>query len=785
MPAVCNTLGLSQSEFYREHSRGLDAIVGEMASEREQSASLATGGDTTKPPVRNIPLPPTSLVGREQEAEAVRSQLMRDDVRLLTLVGTGGIGKTRLAIHVAAALADQFRHGVHFVDLAPANDAGLFVSAVAQSLRVSEANGKSLLDSLRGFLQDKQLLLLLDNFEHILAAAPLVAELMASAAGLKVLATSRVRLHLRGEHLFPVPPLALPDPTQPPVVESLMQYAAIALFVERATKVQPRFALTAENAAAVCTICTQLDGLPLAIELAAAHSRLLPPQAMVSKLEPRLPLLAGGQADLPARQKTLRNTLDWSHNLLQPDEQRLFHHLAVFAGGFTLGAAEAVCTALGMARLGVLNGLDSLVNGSLLQQEDYSQPEPRFHMLQTVREYAQEWLKKSGEAGYTRRQCLVYFLALAEEAEPELRGPQQEAWLDRLEREHDNFRAALAHGVAEEDATEDALRLAAALMRFWLQLGYLSEGREWLAGLQRSSVKVDRTVKAKALYAAGALAYNQGDYGVAVPLLEDCLELCRELGNHVGGADAQSLLGNVARQRGDFHRAAVLQQASLAAYRSTGDLTKTAAALNNLGLVMERLDEMERARQYYEESLAIKRQRGDELGAASSLHNLGELAARQGEFAAAEAYQRECLDITRRLGSKQGAALTLNELGNIALAREDTGSARNWYQEALTLLRDVKDRMRIAECLEGLAAVAEAEGDVERALTLAAAADALRDAVKAPLAAAKQERHDRLLTLARNRLGQASFRQAETRGRGMDMDAALAFGFSPNASGKR
>ncbi|HSH78927.1 MAG TPA: adenylate/guanylate cyclase domain-containing protein, partial [Herpetosiphonaceae bacterium] len=427
----------------------------------------------------NLPVQSTPLIGREQAVAALRDLLLRPGVRLVTLTGPGGTGKTRLGLQVAADLLDHFEHGVYFVNLAPISDPALVASAIAQPVAVREHGGKPLLESLKDYLRDKHLLLLLDNFEQVTAAAPLVADLLAAAPRLSVLVTSREVLHLYGEHDVAVLPLTLPDPGHPMPLERLTQYEAVRLFIERAQAARSDFAVTNENAPAVAEICYRLDGLPLAIELAAARIRLLPPQAMLQRLTSRLRLLIGGARNLPERQQTLRGAIAWSYDLLEQDEQTLFRRLAVFVGGFGLDAVEAVCNVPGDLDVDVLDAVESLVGKSLLR-EAAAADEPRLGMLETIREYALERLDQGGEADETRRRHAAYFLQVAEEAEPQLAGRQQIAWLNRLELEHDNLRAALRWAIDCGDAAT-ALRLVGSLSRFWHDRGYAGEGRQWLA----------------------------------------------------------------------------------------------------------------------------------------------------------------------------------------------------------------------------------------------------------------------------------------------------------------
>ena len=498
------------------------------------------------------------------------------------MTGPGGTGKTRLSLQVAAEVVEEFPDGAWFINLAPISDPTLVASAIAQTLRVTETAGTSLVESLQSALRNKSLLLLLDNFEQVLPAAPLVADLLAAAPGIKILVTSRASLGLYGEHDLHVPPLQLPDPKHLPSLDRLSQYEAVRLFIERAQAAKEDFAVTNENAPAVAEICVRLDGLPLAIELAAARVRLLPPRALLQRLSSRLKLLTGGGRNLPARQQTLRGAIDWSYSLLNPAEQTLFARLAVFVGGRTVDAVEAICNAAGDLPIDPLDGVGSLLDKSLLRQEEGPDGEARLVMLETIHEYARERLDVSGEGAALRRQHLAYFLALAEQAEPELRGAAQVAWLHRLETEHENLRAALQWALGTGEA-ELAVRLASALAWFWEQRSYLSEGRQWLATALALPHAVAPAVRAKALVGAGLLAFRQGDYAHATSLSEASLARYRELGDQQGMAGALANLGTVATEHRDYARARALLEESLELSRTLEDDEGIARALNHLG----------------------------------------------------------------------------------------------------------------------------------------------------------------------------------------------------------
>jgi len=666
----------------------------------------------------NLPVQPTVLIGREREVAMVQERLLEPATRLLTLTGPGGTGKTRLALQVAAEMLDTFPDGVFFVNLAPISDPTLVVPTIAQTLGVSEAGSQPLHESLTTYLKEKRLLLVLDNLEQVLEAAPAIAQLLAAAPSLKALVTSRGPLHLRGEHDYPVPPLAVPDLQRLPPLETLTQYEAMRLFIERAEEVKPGFTVTNENAPAVAEICVRLDGLPLAIELAAARVRLLPPHALLARLSNRLTLLTGGARDLPARQRTLRATIDWSYNLLNAEEQALFARLSVFAGGGTLEAIETVCSTDG--RVDVLAGIESLLEKSLLGQTEVVD-EMRFVMLETLHAYARERLTARGETETLCQTHAAYFLALAERAEPELRGPAQGEWLARLEQDYINLRAALIWA-RERGNGMWGLRLAAALWRFWLVRGYLSEGRRWLEGLlaqAESDLPADTTpVRVAALHGASRLAYCQGDYGQAVALADERLRLARKSRDSAGVAGSLGLLGNVASAQGDWVRATALYGESLALCRALEDKQGIADSLKQMGGMAYSQGDYGQAVALTEESLALRRALGDKQGIANALGLLGLVAMNQGEYTRATALTNETLVIARELEDKQGIAGSLGVLGLVASRQGNFGQALALIAESLTMLRELGDKQGIAVSLSILGLVMMNQGDYARATAL-------------------------------------------------------------------
>jgi predicted ATPase/class 3 adenylate cyclase len=706
----------------------------------------------TFPPLRgldagphNLPVQPTPLIGREREVATLQQMLRRAEVRLVTLTGPGGTGKTRLALQVGADLLEEFGDGVFFVDLAPIRDPGLVASTVAQTLGVRETGGASLVESLKRYLREKQLLLVLDNFEQVLDAAPTVAELLGAARRLKVLVTSRAVLRVRGEQEFPVPPLALPDPRRLPPVEALSQYAAVELFIQRAVNARADFTVTNENAPAVAEICHRLDGLPLAIELAAARVRLLPPQAMLARLESRLKLLTGGARDLPARQQTLRNTIAWSYDLLGEAEKRLFGRLSMFVGGCTLEAAEAVGNIEGELQIPVLDGVASLLDQSLLWQIESEirtagGGEARFVMLETIREFGLERLEERGEAEAVRRQHARYFLRLAEEAARGNRGPALRESLDRVEAEHDNLRAALMWSHQEPTGGDTEQRLVAALGLFWDHRGYWREKEQWLEGaLARGRPGVqcppsgeddreplatwgqlllaaDRYEESIAIWRqlgdtrwlARALA-SWGNHR-SVAACEEAVSLFRELGDRWDLVTALYFLGNAALAEGHYPQARSHYEESLALARELGGQEWLAWPLSGLGDLARELGEYEAARSYYEETIALRREYGD-AWLPHFLNGLGEVASAQGNLAEAGQAFEESLAIGRDRGLPEILIGALVGLGRVAWHRGEWELARTRGEEGLMIAEEMAERQGMARALLLLGRVAQAEGD--------------------------------------------------------------------------
>jgi len=726
-------------------------------------------------PQSRLPAPLTPLVGREQEIAAVCALLWRPEVRLVTLTGTGGVGKTRLALGVAAAVNADFADGICLVALAPLIDPGLVLSTIAQALGVQEQGSRPLLEGLQDHLREKQLLLLLDNFEQVVSAAPVVAELLVAAPRLRVLVTSRTSLHLSGEHEFVVPPLALPDLRNLPPPDRLLQYGAIRLFVARAQAAHSAFVMTGENATAIAAICQQVDGLPLAIELAAGRSKLFAPQALLSRLRNRLKLLVGGAQDLPLRQQTLRGTIAWSYDLLGQDEKALFRRLAVFVGGCTLEAAEAVCTAQGDLLIDVLEAVAALVDKSLLRQETQADGQPRLLMLETIREYALERLAASGEAEAVRRQHAIFFLRFSEEAEPKIRGAEHFLWRTRLEVEHDNLRAALRWTLESQEA-EMGMQLAFSLVAFWRASNQDREGRNWCEQvLAQPGTSARTAARAMALLAAGAMTMFQGDLPQAQLLLEESIAIGREVGRAAKRtlALALALLAYGALLQGNLGAARELAEEGVRLFREVGEAWGTALALNHLGRATLELGDPVAARPLLEESAALFRA-GNMQRLAMPLNTLGRVALRQGDDTGARAYCEEALAVARATGDELFIAEALAQLGTVALHVGDSGQATALYQQSLTLIWTRGYRECIAEDLAGLAATASLLGQPERAARLFGAVEALREVSGIRLSPLPRADYDRAVEGIRAHLDEATFAQAWEKGRAMPLEQAIA-----------
>lgn len=787
--------------------------------------SPASSTYTTRPrqaTKHNLPAQLTSLIGREQGVAAASAFLRQPEVRLLTLTGMGGVGKTRLGLQIATDLVKDFADGVCFVSLASISDPNLVILTIAQTLGLRESGDQSYIELLTTFLHEKYLLLFLDNFEQVIEAASVLTELLGGCPFLKILVTSREVLRVRGEQEFPVLPLALPNLSHLSDPTYVSQYAAVALFLQRARSFKPDFQITTANAKTVAAICIHLDGLPLALELAAACLKLLSPESLLARLEHRLQVLTQGPRDVHARQQTLRNTLQWSYELLDAQEQRFFRQLAVFAGGCTAGAVEAVCKASGDEMINVFDGVASLLDKSLLQREStQGDEEPRLVMLETIREYGLECLVASGELERTRQAHAKYYLALAERIELKPGDPQMVMWLERLERERDNFRAAMRwllerakDGQNTEDGREMALRFGVALGDFWVIHGYWSEGRTFLEQALAASEGTVTAVRTKALEAAASLAIYQIDHDRGEALFRKSLEQYKECADMAGTANSLYMLGTISRQRGDFAEARSLMEESLSLAREINDKYFIACLLSDLGGMVTQQGEYARAYTLLEQSLTMSRELGDAMSIAHSLLALAlMLFVSQGDPARVRSLLEESLAISKELGFKGVIARCLSQLALVSLQQGDIATTRvlleeslalhketgdQWgiawvlsilarveawqgdhaaalalYEESLAIARKIGSKLNIAICLEGVARVLATGKEPARAAQLWGAAEAIRETIGAPIWPVERSSYELSIAAVHARLGEKAYVAAWAEGRTMLLEETL------------
>jgi predicted ATPase/class 3 adenylate cyclase len=724
----------------------------------------------------NLPLQPTTFIGRDRELAELKRLFAT--TRLLTLTGSGGCGKTRLALQLAADSLERFLDGAWLVELAPLSDPGLVPRTAATVLGLDEEPGKAITATLVEHLKDKRLLLLLDNCEHLLdACALLVDSLVRRCPHLTILASSREALGITGEQTYRVPSLSLPEPNDTHTPASIAPFEALQLFVDRSVNVRGDFRVTHENAATLVSICHRLDGIPLAIELAAARVRSLSVEEINRRLDHRFRLLTGGSRTALPRQQTLRSMIDWSYDLLHDDEKLLMRRLSVFAGGWTLEAAERICASDQIEDSEVLDLLTSLIDKSLVAVE-HSDACFRYRLLETVRQYARERLVESGGAEAIRERHRDYFLALVEEADGKLLGAEQAHWLRRLEEEHGNLRSALEWSHGEARAQED-VRLCGAMHRFWFTRGYVAEGRQWCARILAKGAPPQPTLEyARVLNVAGSLAFHQTDYPAARTLLEQSLALSRALDHRKGIALALNNLGAVAIEQGDHPAARALYEESLALLRELGDRPVAAGVLGNLAMVAYECGDLHAARTLSQESLALSRELGDQGRVADALNTLGNVACDLGDFTAAWALSQESLAIGRELGDRDCIATSSKNLGVVAFMRGQFGEARLLYGEAVAIRLELGDRLGVARALEGVAAIAAAQGDSTAAARTWGAAERLREEIGSPILPNERSRNEKYATTARQSAADAgAFDRAWQQGREMPLNEAIELAF--------
>jgi predicted ATPase/DNA-binding CsgD family transcriptional regulator/transcriptional regulator with XRE-family HTH domain len=702
-------------------------------TERFAFVTAPEGSMAAQPATRAyLPAPLTSLLGRENEVAKLCHFLRHQDVRLLTLTGTGGVGKTRLALHVAHSVLDDFPDGSLFVPLASVSDPGFVIPTIAHALGLQDNAYHSLFEMLKAFLAGKRFLFLLDNFEQVVTAAPMLLDVLEACPQVKMLVTSREALHIRGEQVFSLLPLPLPDLTQKLTPEALSRVAAIALFVRRAEAIKPDFHLTFSNAPAIAEICTRLDGLPLAMELAAIHVKYLSPQALLTRLGHRLQALIRGTRDMPVRHQALRSAIQWSYDLLGEEEQRLFRYLAVFVNGCTVEAVESVCRALG-DELDVMNGIADLIDKSLLQQTEQEDGGSYLSMLETIREYAQECLERQGEAEKVQLAHASYYAGFVEAAEPQLLTGAQLQWLQRLDQEYSNVRAAL-QWLVEHEEVEIAVRISTGLVTYWNIRGLLREGQQWMEHLLPLSHSCELALQARARLRTSGLAWYLGAFDQVEALCEQ----------------------------------------SLALYRAVGDKLGFGSALNWLGITVEyRLGDVERARVYSEECLTIFREANNAYGLCQALYLAARVSIGEGKFAQAQAFCEEGLALATTLGNRAAMIIIIATLGRLNLKQGNYAAARARYLECLPLASELGMMWYTTTCLQALGEVAAAEGKPAWAARIWGAAEAVYE-VTSPVSMIASADYQRALATTHAQLGEQRFAAAWAQGRGMAVEQVLA-----------
>jgi predicted ATPase/DNA-binding SARP family transcriptional activator len=756
-----------------EQTRGLYERLraGKETFETGPTVPVPLGEKRKESPKTNLPVPLTSFIGREREIEEVK--LLLSSTRLLTLTGSGGIGKTRLAIRAASDLIKWYKDGVWWVELAPLIDEALVPQAVAQALGVRESPGQPLIESVKNFLREKQLLLVLDNCEHLIAAcAQLADDLLTQCVDLRILTTSREVLGITGEIALHVPALSFPILANLSQIQNLKEFESIQLFVERAAAARPDLALTQQNAFTVTQICHRLDGIPLALELAAARVKVLSLEEIATRLDDRFTLLTHGSRTALPRHQTLSALIDWSYDLLSEPERVLWRRLSVFIGGWTLNAAESVCGGDGLNPGQVLELLSRLVDKSLVIFDGQNRA-AQYRMLDTIRQYGQEKLQAAGESDQLRTRHLEFFLQLAEQAEPKLLTAEQKTVFIELDSEYGNLRSALEWAM-ETDAVK-ALRLAAALGQFWEVRGYIGEGRIAIEQALQQAPDAPKQLRAIGLRWQAQLAGRQGDYVRVKEPIEESLNLWRELGNKRGIANALGILGDTCLLQADYAAAQTAYEEGLALFQEIGDKRGIASMMTDLGNVANYRADYATARQHQEASVAIFRELGDKLGLVIALNNLGVVAEQQGDNFAARRFYEESIATAHELGEKNMVAYALNSLAHVVYLLGDPIDAQRYYRESLVVFQEIGEKRGIAYCLEGFAKVAARYGNAAQAAHLLGAAEALRQAIGAPLGGAERRELDQDVIVTRERLDERDFDAAWEEGRTMTFEQAIEF----------
>jgi non-specific serine/threonine protein kinase len=759
----------------RRYARGAEiaAALRSLSDVPSVFASSTSDAATAALVPNNLPVSLTSFVGRKGEMEEVARLL--GSARLVTLLGSGGCGKKRLAIKVARNLLESLPDGAWIVELAALSDPSLVPQTVAIALGLREESGRPLTEMVGEHLSSRTLLLVIDNCEHVAAAcASLVRALLSAAPGIRILATSRQGLGVPGEVLWRIPSLSVPDPGGAPLNrQAVSRYESVRLFLERAAAAQPNFALTDQNAWTVAQICGRLDGIPLAIELAAARVKVLPVPQILGRLEDRFRLLTSGSSAVLERQQTLRAAVDWSYDLLAEKEQQLFQRISVFAGGLSLEGAESVCSGNGITEEEILDLLAHLVDKSLLIPEEGCEGTARYRLLETLRAYGRERLERAGHWDEYVSRHAAFYRAAADRAEPGLLGPEQASWLNRLEEEHDNFRVAIESAHERSDVATE-LSIGACLWRFWWTRGFWQEGNRRLTKAIDASAGVS-PIRAKALHGGAVLARSLGDYAAAHDRIEACISMARDEGDREGLALSLKELGNLAYVRGDHATAKSAYEESLLHCRAIDDRHGIAAVLHNLGSVALGQEDYGRARQLYEESLTLERELGDRTGEAITLNGLGTSARAQGDDAAALSYHEEGLSLQRELGERSGIAYSLGELGLLAANAREFQRGRAFLSESLGILREMGDRQGMVDALERFAALEFRLDRSERALMLYGASRALREQLGVEAMPSERRRVQEDLASLWDALGADGAAVVFSKGRAMTLERAFAF----------